>query len=144
VDAPAHFTGYVEGEDLARIYASADFMVFPSTTDTFGNVVLEAQASGIPIIVSDQGGPKENLIDGETGFVIKASLADGFAAAMRTLSTDAALRQRMGGAARRYMSNRDFESAFKSLVDLYTGQTTEHKGHSEDLPFSGLLKIGGL
>jgi hypothetical protein len=49
----AIFTGYLGGEDLAKAYASADLFAFPSTTDTFGNVILEAQASGIPVIVSD-------------------------------------------------------------------------------------------
>lgn len=144
VDAPAHFTGYVEGDDLARIYASCDVMVFPSTTDTFGNVVLEAQASGIPIIVSDQGGPQENLIDGETGFVVKNSTAEGFAAALRNLCTDEGLRQRMGSAARCYMSKRGFAGAFEELFAVYTDQRTTPNEIRDDLPFSGLLKMGGL
>ncbi|MFL6530851.1 MAG: glycosyltransferase, partial [Chthoniobacterales bacterium] len=55
----AAFTGYLSGEDLAMAYASADLFVFPSTTDTFGNVIIEAQASGLPVIVSDAGGPQE-------------------------------------------------------------------------------------
>ena len=53
VDYSCTFTGYLDGEDLAAVYASSDLFVFPSTTDTFGNVVLEAQASGIPVIVTD-------------------------------------------------------------------------------------------
>src|SRR6059036_3572220 len=55
----ALFTGYLTGKELAAAYASADIFVFPSTTDTFGNVIIEAQASGVPVIVSDSGGPKE-------------------------------------------------------------------------------------
>ena len=54
----AFFTGYLTGKELATAYASADIFVFPSTTDTFGNVIIEAQASGLPVIVSDSGGPK--------------------------------------------------------------------------------------
>ena len=54
-----------------QAYASADVFVFPSTTDTFGNVVLEAQASGLPVIVSDQGGPRELFKDGQSGFIVK-------------------------------------------------------------------------
>jgi glycosyltransferase involved in cell wall biosynthesis len=69
---PVLFTGFLEGEELAGGYASADLFVFPSATDTFGNVVLEAQASGLPVIVSDQGGPKELMTDGETGVVVRA------------------------------------------------------------------------
>ncbi|HEV3074810.1 MAG TPA: glycosyltransferase, partial [Thermoanaerobaculia bacterium] len=56
------FTGFLHGEDLARAYAGADVFVFPSTTDTFGNVVLEAQAAGLPAIVSDRGGPQEIVL----------------------------------------------------------------------------------
>ncbi len=72
------FTGYLDGEDLAAVYASSDLFVFPSTTDTFGNVVLEAQASGIPVIVTDAGGPQENMLDGQTGLVVKADDEEGF------------------------------------------------------------------
>lgn len=66
------FTGFLSGDKLSEIYASSDVFVFPSTSDTFGNVVLEAQASGLPVIVSDEGGPKELTVDGKTGLVIKA------------------------------------------------------------------------
>ncbi len=62
------------GEQLQRGYASADLFVFPSATDTFGNVVLEAQASGLPVIVSDEGGPRELMIDGETGVVFRPAI----------------------------------------------------------------------
>ncbi|MCM2359956.1 MAG: glycosyltransferase [Geobacteraceae bacterium] len=79
---PALFTGFLGGDELSRGYASADLFVFPSTTDTFGNVVLEAQASGLPVIVSDQGGPKELMADGETGIVVRAGDRDGLVAAI--------------------------------------------------------------
>ena len=78
----AVFLGYLKGEALAKAYASADVFVFPSTTDTFGNVVLEAQASGLPVIVSDLGGPKELVEDGTTGIVTKANDAEDFARAI--------------------------------------------------------------
>ncbi len=64
------FTGELEGDDLAKAYASADAMVFPSTTDTFGNVVLEAQASGVPVIVSDVGGPAEIVRTHASGIIV--------------------------------------------------------------------------
>jgi glycosyltransferase involved in cell wall biosynthesis/PHP family Zn ribbon phosphoesterase len=67
------FTGQVDREILPEIYSGSDLFVFPSTTDTFGMVVLEAQACGLPAIVSDIGGPKEIIIDGKTGYVVKAS-----------------------------------------------------------------------
>ena len=69
---PVVFTGALDGDDLARAYASADIFAFPSATDTFGNVVLEAQASGLPVIVTDSGGPAENVEPGVTGLVVPA------------------------------------------------------------------------
>ncbi|MCX8056553.1 MAG: glycosyltransferase [Ignavibacteria bacterium] len=63
------FTGGVEHSQLPEIYSIADVFLFPSETDTFGMVVLEAQACGVPAIVSDYGGPKEIIVDSQTGFV---------------------------------------------------------------------------
>jgi glycosyltransferase involved in cell wall biosynthesis len=66
-----HFTGRLLREELPPIYSNSHIFVFPSTTDTFGMVVLEAQACGLPAIVSDVGGPQEIISDGRTGFVAK-------------------------------------------------------------------------
>jgi glycosyltransferase involved in cell wall biosynthesis len=68
----ATFTGVLTGKSLSGIFASADLFVFPSTTDTFGNSVVEALASGLPCLVSDQGGPCEIVRDGNCGFVFTA------------------------------------------------------------------------
>ena len=65
----AEFAGVLRGEALAQAYANMDVLVFPSHTDTFGNVVLEALASGVPAVVTPDGGPKFIVRDGETGFV---------------------------------------------------------------------------
>jgi phosphatidylinositol alpha 1,6-mannosyltransferase len=67
----AEFTGVLRGEDLAQAYANMDLFVFPSHTDTFGNVVLEALASGVPALVTPDGGPRYIVRDGETGFVAR-------------------------------------------------------------------------
>jgi len=107
----AIFTGYLGGEDLARAYASADFFVFPSTTDTFGNVILEAQASGIPVIVSDVGGPRDLVEDGVDGFITRANDAEDLARAIRRLADDATLRARLGEAARGRVGDRDWAEA---------------------------------
>jgi glycosyltransferase involved in cell wall biosynthesis len=72
-----HSLGRVPRNDLARLYSAGDLFIFPSTTDTFGMVVLEAQACGLAAIVSDQGGPQEIIVDGVTGAVAKSEdLAD--------------------------------------------------------------------
>ncbi len=111
----AIFLGYLTGEKLANAYASADVFVFPSTTDTFGNVVLEAQASGLPVIVSDLGGPKELVEDGRTGFVTKAHDADDFARAIERMSSDSNLRARMGREARQQVIDRSWPGAFRKF-----------------------------
>jgi glycosyltransferase involved in cell wall biosynthesis len=111
----AIFLGYLTGEKLAKAYASADIFVFPSTTDTFGNVVLEAQASGLPVIVSDLGGPKELVDDGRTGFVTKAHDADDFARAIERMSRDSNLRARMGREARQQVIDRSWPGAFRKF-----------------------------
>jgi glycosyltransferase involved in cell wall biosynthesis len=107
------FTGYLAGEELATAYASADIFVFPSTTDTFGNVILEAQAAGLPVIVSDTGGPKELVQQGVNGLITKALDVDALAEAVRKLVADPPLRGRMQGAARQGVANRSWPSAFE-------------------------------
>lgn len=129
--SPAVFTGRLDGEDLAAVYASADVLVLASTTDTFGNVVLEAQSSGIPVIVSDQGGPCENLLPGRTGLVVPANNVTALVKAIEELVHDPFRRRSMGAAARDYAETRRFHEAFERLWDLYTnGQ--ERKKERED------------
>jgi glycosyltransferase involved in cell wall biosynthesis len=76
------FTGRLDRSELPHLYAMADVFVFPSTTDTFGMVILEAQACGLPAIVSDVGGPQELVKTGETGFVVRADDLEAWAAAV--------------------------------------------------------------
>ena len=111
----AVFLGYLTGEPLAKAYASADVFVFPSTTDTFGNVIIEAQASGLPVIVSDLGGPKELVEDGVNGLVTKAHDVDDFARAINRLTGDPKLRARMGEKARQSVVDRSWPGAFRQF-----------------------------
>ena len=106
------YTGYLSGEELAAAYASADFFVFPSTTDTFGNVILEAQASGLPCVVSDLGGPRDLVGPGIDGFITRSLDLGELTAAIRKLATDPSLRSRMGAAARKKVESRDWRKAF--------------------------------
>lgn len=116
---PATFTGPLTGDDLTAAYASADVFVFPSTTDTFGNVVLEAQASGLPVIVTDQGGPQENLIPGRTGLIVPDGEMKHFERAMETLVDDPGRVREMRSEARKYMEGRSFEASYLKLWELY-------------------------
>ncbi len=116
---PSIFTGYRDGEELATIYASCDLFAFPSATDTFGNVVLEAQASGLPVIVSDSGGPQENMIPRKTGQVVKAGDAEALFQTLKFLLADRARLKEMGKAARLNMENRAYERAFDETWQIY-------------------------
>jgi len=96
----AIFTGYLEGDALSRAYASSDVFLFPSDTETFGNVTLEAMASGLPTVCADAVGSRDLVDDGTTGVLCPPGDASAFTDAVERLVTDAALRQRMCTAAR--------------------------------------------
>ena len=108
----AFFTGYLKGAELATAYASADIFVFPSTTDTFGNVILEAQASGLPVVVSDSGGPKELVAHKANGLITRSHNVEDFTDAIRVLVTDQRLRERMANSARNSVTDRSWPHAF--------------------------------
>ncbi len=111
----AFFTGYLTGKELAAAYASSDIFVFPSTTDTFGNVIIEAQASGVPVVVSDSGGPKELVEENENGLITKSHDANDLARAIRELVLDSDRRKRMGNHARESVINRTWPGAFRKF-----------------------------
>jgi glycosyltransferase involved in cell wall biosynthesis len=113
------FTGYLKGDDLGQIYASSDVFIFPSATDTFGNVVLEAQASGLPVIVTDQGGPKESVIHGKTGYIVPADDATAFVSRVIELYDDRALLNEMRKNARDYTARRSFQSSHLDNWEYY-------------------------
>lgn len=120
-DLPAIFTGCLRGENLAQVYASSDLFVFPSTVDTMGNVILEAQASGLPVIVTDQGGPSENMIDQETGVVVSAGdrMPDRLAEVVLNLCERPDRMAAMGHHARRYTEERSFQKSFLEFWNAY-------------------------
>lgn len=111
----AVFLGSVSHTRVAQAMASADAFVFPSTTDSLGNVVLEAQASGLPVLVTDQGGPQEHMVHGETGWVCPAGNAEVFADRLATLLADPGRRLSMGDAAVAYASARGWSTALEPL-----------------------------
>ncbi|CAN5593491.1 N/A [soil metagenome] len=117
----AFFAGHQTGEALARWYASADVFVFPSTTETLGNVVLEALASGVPAVVVDRGGPQELITPGENGFVARANDIVDITDRVELLLRDAGPRRRMGERARESAATRDWEAINGRLLDSYTG-----------------------
>ena len=120
----ANFAGVLRGTALAEAYANMDLLVFPSHTDTFGNVVLEALASGVPAVVTPDGGPKFIVRDGETGFVVQD---DEFARAVAILVQDRARLERMRVCARAYAMECSWDTVFERV---YAGYETalEAKG----------------
>ena len=114
----AVFTGALSRQAVAETFASADCFVFPSTTDTAGNVVLEAQASGLPVIVSGSGGPRENMVAGQTGKVCPRDNPDEWAAAVAGALAQSQ-RTRFSQSARQYALTRTWERAMQPLYRAY-------------------------
>jgi phosphatidylinositol alpha 1,6-mannosyltransferase len=112
----AEFPGVLRGQALARAYAGMDLFIFPSHTDTFGNVVLEALASGVPAIVTPDGGPPSIIHEGETGLIASD---ENFAVAAATILTDPALHARMRSAAREKALTASWDSIFETVYDGY-------------------------
>lgn len=109
------FTGYLFGDALAEAYASADVFVFPSLTDTFGNVVLEAHASGLPAIVSNEGGPQEIVQSHGSGLVVNARTPEEMFEAMRRVATDKKLHAELKANAERKAKESRWEHALEKL-----------------------------
>jgi phosphatidylinositol alpha 1,6-mannosyltransferase len=113
-----HFTGYLFGEDLPAALASADVFLFTGPSETFGQVVQEAMASGLPTIVTGEGGVRDLVIDEETGIVC-AHNAEAFSAAVRRLRDDPVRRRRMAHQARKVAEQRPWEAILAQLEDHY-------------------------
>src|SRR5271163_2717820 len=114
----ATFLGWLSGAELARAYASADLFLFPSATDTFGQVILEAQASGLPVIAVAEGGPLSLIEDRVTGLLCKAS-APALADALLELAGSQLLRGTLSRAALSSVHERTWERALERLGEGY-------------------------
>jgi glycosyltransferase involved in cell wall biosynthesis len=112
---PGYFPGAVPDDELARLYASSDLLVFPSTTDTLGQVVLEAQASGLPALVSTRGGPRELVEDGRTGRILPPDDPAAWTQAITVLLDDPDQRREMSRAAVERMSRYSLDRTFNQF-----------------------------
>ena len=110
-------TGFLDGVELSEAYANMDVFIFPSKTDAFGNVAQEAFASGVPAIVTDQGGPKFLVKPGETGFIAK-DLGD-FVKFTSELMDDPLKLLKMKQVARESAMSRSWDAVFESVYDGY-------------------------
>ena len=116
---PTVFTGLLQGEDLAAAYASADAFVFPSTTDTLGLAMLEALASGVPVVAARTGGSTEIVRDGETGLLYEAGSAPSLISAVRRIFSEEGAREKMAKRARAVAEERDWPAATRVLRGYY-------------------------
>jgi len=114
-----YFTGYLTGVPLAEAYAAGDIFVFASHTETFGNVVLEALASGLPAIVVDKGGVRETVHSGRTGLRVPVGDVVAFATACVELLNDARLRAELAKGARTEALSRSWESILDGVLHEY-------------------------
>jgi glycosyltransferase involved in cell wall biosynthesis len=113
------FTGYLRGQDLAQAYASADVFVFPSANETLGNVILEAMASGLPIIAPSSGGQVDHVVDGWNGHLFDPNSPAHLSALAQRLVADPRHAHRLGMAARIYAESHGWQAVFDGLLNDY-------------------------
>ena len=117
---PHRFVGALTGDDLAAAYASSDVFCLPSQTETFGQVVTEAAASGLPSIVMARGGAAELVSDGETGLLVSPDSVTALAAAIAVLHDNPSIRGEMGACARASaLARPGWDEVFADLLDGY-------------------------
>jgi glycosyltransferase involved in cell wall biosynthesis len=115
-DHNIRYLGPIIGEELSKVYSSSDFFIFPSLTDTLGQVVMESQASGLPVIVSNIGGPQSLVNQNRrSGFVIDANDKQEWVKAIKRLHSDKKLREEMGKNAVDGMTNFPIEDSFEGF-----------------------------
>lgn len=117
----AVFMGKQTGEELSVAYASADIFVFPSTTETFGNVVLEALSSGLPVVAANAGGPSDIVENGESGFLVEPKNEQSFFDKIVELVDSLQMRKDMSEAAIAYAESQGWEKLANQLFDEYRG-----------------------
>jgi glycosyltransferase involved in cell wall biosynthesis len=116
---PAVFMGVLQGDELATAFASADAFVFPSTTETLGMAMIEALASGLPVLAARTGATGEVVTDGETGLLYDPTSEASLIAAVEKLVSDDGLRGRLGENARAAAERRDWRSSTRTLRGYY-------------------------
>jgi len=128
------FTGFLDGLDLAQAYASSDVFLFPSDTETFGNVTLEAMASGLPTVCADAAGSRDLVDDDTTGRLCPPGRVEAFTDAVRTLIVDDVRRDRMGTAARKQAQDFTWPAVLGRMSRYYDEVLAHHPSHSTRAP----------
>jgi glycosyltransferase involved in cell wall biosynthesis len=113
------FTGFKKGLELSKIYASADFLAFPSVTETYGNVVIEAMASGLPVVAVLAGGVKENLLNSYNGLAAENNDVAEFSSKLEELIINDRLRDSLAHNARKYALEKSWDHIFEKMHRSY-------------------------
>jgi glycosyltransferase involved in cell wall biosynthesis len=116
---PTTFTGTLRGKALAQAYASADIFTFPAANETLGNVVLEAMASGLPVVAPKSGGVLDHVVQGETGLLAEPESQSDFVEAVERLATHRQYARQLGKAGLQRVAARSWESVLEGLFDDY-------------------------
>ncbi|WP_280563849.1 glycosyltransferase family 1 protein [Chromohalobacter sp. 48-RD10] len=127
------FTGFLSGETLARHYASADMFLFPSHSETYGNVVPEAMASGLPVVAFDQAAASELIVDGHEGRLIEATDDDAFVQAAVELYRNSDVRSRTGIAAREKVADQSWNVIGEHFL-MYLFMATQESPYAISSP----------
>jgi glycosyltransferase involved in cell wall biosynthesis/predicted metal-dependent phosphoesterase TrpH len=129
----ATFLGWLEGVELARAYASANIFLFPSATDTFGQVILEAQASGLPVVAVAAGGPLSLVEDRVSGLLCEPR-ADALAECVLELAGSPLLRRRLAAVALSSVRARTWEAAMERLAEGYRRVLAQPRSAGDTAP----------
>jgi len=113
------FTGFLTGHDLASAYASSDLFVFPSPTETLGNVVLEAMASGLTVVAPNSGGPLDHVRDGENGYLFDSTNKVDLINIVTSLVAGQGYTRWLGARARQYACTQTWDKVFGRLMADY-------------------------
>lgn len=118
-DTPTVFTGYLRGDDLARAYAAADIFLFPAANETLGNVVLEAMASGLPVVAPAAGGVLDHVVDRVTGLLVNPASPTEFVQAAASLVAQPAWARQLGRTGRLRVERQTWSHVFDGLLADY-------------------------
>ncbi len=120
-----HFAGFLDGGDLAAAYASADIFVFPGANETFGNVVLEAMASGLPVVAPNTGGPADHVRNGRNGFLFESDSEAELLVRTARLARDLPYARALGRQARAYAEEQTWTAILDGLLGSYASLIVE-------------------
>lgn len=128
---PVTFAGYLSGTQLSEAYASADIFVFPSALETFGLVVVEAMAAGLPVVAARVGGVRDVVEEGVTGYTFEVNDVGAMVAGVRQIAQSRAHIEQMGRAARAFAETQSWDAMMDEVIDLYAGLIAANESQAQ-------------